>query len=144
MTDRRGGRPPFEPSDRDRYLVQVLAGNGVAQAVIAKLIGDGIDLKTLRKHFRRELSDGTSRIRAGLSVVVVRAGLSGDWRAALAWLARFGGPEWRQTEGRLHEFPDGGNLSKLSDEQLQARIDAIDRKSEAGNEKPPEIGGSVH
>jgi len=39
-------------------LVNVLAGNSVALATIGTLVGDGISVGTLRKHFRAELHDG--------------------------------------------------------------------------------------
>jgi DNA invertase Pin-like site-specific DNA recombinase len=70
MSDKRPrGRPPFVPTEQQRHTVEVLVAHGVAERVIAKVLG--IDRNTLRKHFRDELR-----------VCIVRAALAGDWRAA--------------------------------------------------------------
>ena len=46
----------FEPSEVDRHLVKTMARTGVPQSTIARCIGEnGIDEKTLRRHFSREL-----------------------------------------------------------------------------------------
>jgi hypothetical protein len=53
------GQPPFQPTDKDRESVEAMAGYGMPQADIARLIGPhGIDPKTLREHFRKELDRG--------------------------------------------------------------------------------------
>jgi hypothetical protein len=50
----------FEPKPEHRQLVVLLRGVGYAEDQIAKLINwpEGIDPKTLRKHFRDELDHG--------------------------------------------------------------------------------------
>jgi hypothetical protein len=101
MPRRDPGQPPFEPTPEQRKLVQVLAANGTSQATIARNVGPrGIDEKTLRKHFRRELSDGHEQIKAAIGLSVVRAALNGNVYAAKYWLSTHGGPEWRVVEGR--------------------------------------------
>lgn len=52
MTNTRG-RPAYEPTDKDRATVKAMAGYGVPQAEIARVLG--LAEKTLRKHFRDEL-----------------------------------------------------------------------------------------
>jgi hypothetical protein len=78
----------------------------------ARLVG--INLRTLRKHFRTELANGKERVTSTLGAVVLNAALGGDWRAALAWLSRFGGPEWKNTETRLHAGLPGGDPIRVS------------------------------
>jgi hypothetical protein len=95
-----GGRPPFVPSIEQRHAVTVLRTNGCSERVIARLLR--INRRTLRKHFKTELEDAREILVAALGAVVVHAGLNGDWRAAVSWLSRFGGPEWVPTERRLH------------------------------------------
>lgn len=51
------GRPPWEPSDKERGQVQAWADAGYTQEDIASRIG--VDAKTLRKHCRQELDFGT-------------------------------------------------------------------------------------
>jgi hypothetical protein len=88
----------FKPTEDQRRLVQVMRANGVPVNIIAKnIVAGGIDYKTLVKHFATELEDGLEQIRAELGRVVVRSGLNGDWRAAIAWLQRFGGQTWKLT-----------------------------------------------
>jgi hypothetical protein len=85
----------FKPDDGQRRLVEALRANGVAVATIAAILQ--IDPKTLRRAFKRELVNGKDQIVVRLGAVVVRSGLQGDWRAALAWLARHT-EEWRNVE----------------------------------------------
>lgn len=60
---RRGGRPPFEPTEEQRKQVQSLAGFGLKHSQIAAVIlnkkGKGISEDTLQKYFRQELDRGT-------------------------------------------------------------------------------------
>ena len=57
MNKNLGGRPPYKPTEKDRSMVETMAGYGIPQADIATVLK--IDLKTLRKHFREELDTGT-------------------------------------------------------------------------------------
>jgi hypothetical protein len=113
MSDGAPGRPPFEPTPDQRTLVQVLRANGTPVKTIAKALK--IDRGTLNKHFRAELDSGKMIVKSMLGAVIIRAGMNGDWRAALAWLARFGGPEWATPEGmrrgRDDEAPPLGNTT---------------------------------
>lgn len=52
----KGGRPPHEPTEKTRQQVKTLAGYGIPQDGIAKLIG--ISEPTLQKHYREELDVG--------------------------------------------------------------------------------------
>jgi hypothetical protein len=93
-------RKAFAPTDAQRYLVKVLTTTGTPIGIIAKYVTEdgGIDEKTLRKHFAAEIATGREWVIAGLGLSVIRAGLAGDWRAALAYLARFGPPGWKLTQ----------------------------------------------
>jgi hypothetical protein len=50
------GHPDFVPTHDQRQLVQMASAIGLTQLAIAEELG--IDGKTLRKHFRRELDGG--------------------------------------------------------------------------------------
>lgn len=132
------GRPPFEPTDTQRQIVQVLQANGISQASIARNLS--VDIRTLRKAFRDELRTGHDQVKAALGAVFVQAGLRGDWHAALEWLKRFGGPEWQNVERRLHEHVSDPSLRNVPDEELDARLAAIERKEArlAGGALAPE------
>lgn len=71
----KGGQEPFEPTDEQRDLVAILAGNGVPQPVICRFItwpqmtreaGKPITDRTLRKAFRSELDAGMDVANAKL------------------------------------------------------------------------------
>ena len=57
MDDPRGpGRPPYEPTDKDRMAVETMGGYGIPQVAIAQTLG--IDAKTLRKYFPDQVERG--------------------------------------------------------------------------------------
>ena len=56
------GRPPHEPDNQSRQLVEVAAAHGVPQTEIARLLG--INEKTLRLYYRPELGRGTALAEA--------------------------------------------------------------------------------
>jgi len=93
MPGPKGGRPDFVPNPQQQQLVQVMRATGTPIHIIAANLH--ISEPTLRKHFKQELATGQEQVVAALSASVIRAGLNGDWRAAIAWLARWGPPEWK-------------------------------------------------
>lgn len=57
MDEARGpGRPEYDPSEKDRRMVETMAGFGVPQVEIARSLR--IDAKTLRKHFPDQIDQG--------------------------------------------------------------------------------------
>jgi hypothetical protein len=112
------GRPEFEPSEKDREMVEKLANWGVAEHHIAPLVGDGIHLNTLRKHFMTELERGRAKASAGIGQTLFQKAMAGDV-ASLIW--------WTKTQMRWTEAPRqievSGNIS-ITDAlaQAQARL----------------------
>jgi hypothetical protein len=90
------GQGAHVPTERDRDIVQRLRANGTPIKVIACAIG--ISQPTLYKRYRAELDYGTEHVIAALGAVILRAAMNGDWRAALSWLKRFGGPLWAEQD----------------------------------------------
>ena len=86
------GRPPYEATDKDRRIVEMMAGWAIREDRIANVIG--IDPKTLRKHYRRELDVGHSRLEAQLAQNLLRIAQGHDRQALIATIfalrARFG------------------------------------------------------
>lgn len=62
MTKRKAGRPPYEPTDKDRRVVVSMVAAGIEQREIARALG--ITAPTLRRHFRTELDTGESLMLA--------------------------------------------------------------------------------
>jgi hypothetical protein len=112
------GRPAFEPTNKDREMVEKLANWGVAEHHIAPLVGDGINVMTLRKYFMTELERGRAKASAGIGQTLYQKAMSGDV-ASLIW--------WTKTQMRWTEAPRQIELSaniSITDAlaQAQARI----------------------
>ena len=105
---RRGGQP-FVPTEDERFLVTVLHRHGISHSVISKYVNranGGIDQKTLRKAFRRELNEAVERVKANMIAALVRSAMNGNVSAQRYWLARFGGPEWQVPDPPDPDDPD--------------------------------------
>ena len=88
-------RPTYEPSNTDRATVEAMAAAGINQATIARCIGnEGIDEKTLRKHFRRELDTSADKSNALVATQVFKAAQRGEAWACCFWLKCRAG--WRE------------------------------------------------
>lgn len=116
------GRPQHVPTEESRKLVSDTAKVGVREDCIAGLIG--IDPKTLRKHYRKELDHAFSAANVAISNSLYNKAM-GDGPQAVAaikwWDVSRGG--FRETFVNEHVGRDGGpimtmDLSKLSDEQI--------------------------
>lgn len=78
------GRPPYEPSEKDRHQVEAWAAVGTPQEDIAKLLD--IDPKTLRKHYRRELDTGSIRANAIIGGKLFNKAKAGDNACMIFWM----------------------------------------------------------
>lgn len=88
------GRKRFEPSEQQRRMVESLAGCGIRQDAIARMMQ--IDAKTLRKHFREELDCGADKANAQVANTAYKMATSGKVPAAtIFWLKTRNG--WRET-----------------------------------------------
>ncbi len=99
------GKPLYRPTEADRTTVLVMTAAGIRQEDIAPCIGpSGIDPKTLRRHFRRELSIGVAKVNALCSQGIVRGMQNGEAWALCFWAkARMG---WREKATLEHQLLD--------------------------------------
>ena len=104
----RRGRPPFVATDEHRKVVMIGTAAGHTQATMAVRIGINVD--TLRKHFRAELDEGTDLANSALGEVLYRKALSGDIKAIENWYDRRGGSGWRKRTASETSGPDGGPI----------------------------------
>jgi hypothetical protein len=71
-------RPSFKAHREQRKLVKSLAALGLPQEQIATTIGIRSP-KTLRKHFRKEIRQGTAEANAAVARVAFEMATSGKW-----------------------------------------------------------------
>lgn len=107
----------FEPTDEERKLVESMSGYGVPFEQIAVLTRD-IDLNTLKKHFRKELSLGKAKANSKVGQTLFQKATSGDSSAMIWWSKTQMG--WKETK----EINLTTNTSEISDEELDAKINA--------------------
>jgi hypothetical protein len=85
-------RPAFFVTDAIREKVQYLAGLGVSQDDIAKIIGCAP--KTLRKRFREELNRGVAEANAMVAGYLFNSAKQGNVSAQIFWLKTRA--QWRE------------------------------------------------
>lgn len=97
----RYGRPPFQPTDDQRRIVNVMAAGGFQQSAIAHAIG--ISENTLRKYFADEIAAGGSKAHAAVVANLFKQATKDDPRstaAAIFWTkTRLG---WKDTTRLEH------------------------------------------
>jgi hypothetical protein len=136
----RRGRPSFVATDQQRNLVKILCAAGHNQATIGARIGVNVD--TLRKHFRTELDEGTDFANSALGEVLYKKALAGDIIALQTWFDRRGGSGWRKRTASETSGPDGGpiqvaatarrDLSHLTTDEIEV-LEQLTAKLEQGN-----------
>jgi hypothetical protein len=113
------GRPPYQPTDKDRRVVEMMAGWAIPELRIAKVLG--MDPKTLRKHFGDELEVGHAKLEAQLAQNLLRIAQGHDRQSLIATIfalkSRFG---WVEQQPPAREQPLG---------KKEARLEAAQRSS---------------
>jgi hypothetical protein len=103
------GRPAHKPDSASRRQVEALAGYGVPEVEIGDVIG--VDPKTLRKHYRKELSQGHTKANAKVAENLYRRA-TGEGReaviAAIFWLKTRAG--WRESIAHELSGRDGAPI----------------------------------
>ena len=97
---KRTTKPSFKPTDDERRLVEQMCAVGIPQDAISLVVRDGIDVKTLRKHFRRELDTAKIRANAKIGGTLFSKAIGGDTTAAIFWAKTQMG--WKETDRHEH------------------------------------------
>lgn len=126
-----GGRKKYEPTDKDLRVVEAMAGCGLPQDAISRALG--IDEKTLRKHFRRQLDSSADKANAQVGATLFKLATSGNCPAAtIFWMkSRLG---WKETTRLEHS----GSLS-IADrliERRKKRLENSGKKGSGGGDEP--------
>lgn len=93
---RKTGRPAYEPTDKEREQVKMLAAFGTREDDICKLIG--LSTPTLRKHFWQELELGHIEATSKVAQTLFRMATDKDKpnvAACIFWMKVRAG--WRET-----------------------------------------------
>lgn len=121
--DRRhqnGDRRRFEPQAWQREMAQKLAGIGLPQQHIAKLLE--IDLLTLRKYMQHELDLGIAQVQSLYLNKAFELIMGGNVSMLQFYLSRKMG--WVEPK-TPQDAEDSQELDGMTDEQLRTEIDAI-------------------
>jgi hypothetical protein len=126
---RRGGRPRFSPTAKERAQVKTLSGLGITHDGISTVLG--ITPPTLRKYFRHELNVGEHEANAQVSASLFRQAThptKPNTIAAIFWLKCRAG--WRD-----HDLASAGT-GKKEQQQEQAVSVAEGRRFAPGSAPP--------
>jgi hypothetical protein len=116
------GRRSHKPDAFHRRQVEAMAGYGVPELSIARVVG--VDAKTLRKHFREELDTGQIKATAKVAEFLFRKATTDGPQcvtAAIFWMKTRGG--WRESPQQHQVGVAVRDLSTVSDEELLRMID---------------------
>lgn len=87
-------RPAFQATDEHRRQVTLMVGVGIQQELIAKVLN--CDIKTLRKHFKKELEVGKATVITKVAAQLMRNIEKGKEASAIFFLKTQAG--WREKE----------------------------------------------
>jgi len=79
------GAPALKPTADEREMVRKMTAVGIPQESICRVVRDGIDDKTLRKHFRHELDTAKIQADAVVSGSLFNKAVGGDTSAIIWW-----------------------------------------------------------
>jgi hypothetical protein len=132
------GRKAHKPDPFERRRVEAMAGYGVSEADIARVVG--IDAKTLRRHYRNELSTGHIKAAAKVAESLFRKATTDGPQsvtAAIFWLKTRVG--WKETTAHEIAGRDGRPIetTDVGQRELAKSILAVLGTAELGlGERP--------
>ena len=85
MPRKKAGQPAFKPTDDERKMVEQMTACGIPQESQCLVLRDGIDDKTLRKHFRRELDTAATKANTKVAGTLFNKAMGGDTTALIWW-----------------------------------------------------------
>lgn len=81
----RPGRKGHSFSEEERNLVIKMAAVGVPLQQIADSLKDGIDVETLNRHFKKEISEARAKANANIGETLYNKAMNGDTTALIWW-----------------------------------------------------------
>jgi len=128
------GQPPYEPTPADRATVQNLAALGATHKEIAMCAGRyGVSEPTLRKHFRRELNNSLTEVKALAMSQVVAAMKRREPGAVCFFLkCRNGWRERQDIKQQIEHSGPGGDV-------LHVQVTRVNDKDESQPRRPASV-----
>ena len=114
-------KPSYKPTPEERQQVERMSAVGIPQESIARVVNaekGGIDVKTLRKHFRVELDTAKIKADAVVSGSLYNKCVNGDTSAIIWW------EKTRQGRKETQVNEHAGEIKAISVNY----VDAIDAK----------------
>jgi hypothetical protein len=106
------GKPPYQPSARDRKLVEEMAGYGFPHEHICQLLSPPISKVTLLKYFKAELTAGLPKANSRVAKWLFASARKGDV-AARIFLAKVR-LRWKESSAIEHTGPNGGPIQSVT------------------------------
>lgn len=111
MSEGQVGRPPHDPTERDRRSVEMMVAAGITHEGIAACIG--IAYNTLLKHYEDELKNGKERANATIAGKLFQRAMNDDHpgctTSAIFWLKTRAG--WKEPQEHQITGKDGKDLT---------------------------------
>lgn len=118
------GRKPHEPTDDNRKKIEAMAGYGLPQDQIAKVMR--ISEATLKKYYAEELSRGCAVANSMVAEALYKQARGGNITALIFWAkTRMG---WKETMTLDHQSSDGSmtpDRNKATLDELTSRLDSL-------------------
>ena len=115
---KKDGRPVFIPTEDQKFLVTMMSSTGIPHERQAKAIG--VNSKTLRKYFKKELQVGRNRAHAEIAGALYKRALDGNVPAQIFYLKTQAG--WREVQ-RLELRAEGQDF--ITETERYQRLAAI-------------------
>ncbi len=112
------GRPAFVPTEKERIQVQAMSGYGIPEEQIAVMVGDGICVETLKKHFEKELVLGKAKANLGVGKTLYQKAMDGDTAAAIFWAKTQ--MRWRESQNVAMEHSGDLKISQITRKIIDA------------------------
>lgn len=102
-------RTPHKPLPESRKLVQLHVVVGTTEETIALILG--IDAKTLRKYYAKEIALSKAKANAAMGGSLYNKGMGGDTAAIIFWMKTQAG--WREKSDINHTSDDGSMTPRV-------------------------------
>jgi AcrR family transcriptional regulator len=81
---KKTGRPPYEPNDKDRTTIKIMAAGGIPADKIAEALS--LSKKTLYTHYKKEIQTAALEANAAVVASLFKQATKGNVTAAIFWL----------------------------------------------------------